>query len=174
MIKRFSFTGDVPESRAFRSVRCDVLRDLTPDAPFDTVRIDWCDEPADGDLIAEEVVLRGADWLDQRWRDGGERFKHIALTRRAGGLTQAEFSERWRDHGGTVGTTPIPDLVKGCAYAQNHPVPGDWPYDAVNEVWFDDLDGLRRRVVWFTEHAPGGDDLFGPPTFLAVREVLIT
>ena len=34
---------------------------------------------------------------------------------------------------------------------QNHPVPLDdgWFLDAVNEVWFERLDDLRRRAAWF-------------------------
>ena len=49
-------------------------------------------------------------------------------------------------------------------------------YDAVNEVYFDDLDGLRRRVGWFRDNRVGAaaDDLFGATWFLAVREQVIT
>jgi hypothetical protein len=42
----------------------------------------------------------------------------------------------------------IPARHGAFAYVQNHPVPGDWPCDAVNEVYFDDLAGLRARVEW--------------------------
>lgn len=48
----------------------------------------------------------------------------------------------------------------------------DWAYDAVNEVYFDDLDGLRARIAWFAEHfdGVGEDDLAGESWFVAVRE----
>jgi hypothetical protein len=132
-------------------------------------------------VLADAVVLRGADWLERRWAEGGPRFKHMALAVRAAGLTPEEFSTRWRDHAGLARTgassppVPIPDDVKGMAYVQDHPRGGGaaaWPYDAVNEVYFDALDHLRRRIAWFDEHDVGRqpDDLFGPAWFLAVRE----
>ncbi|WP_176611280.1 EthD domain-containing protein [Actinomadura sp. WMMB 499] len=141
-------------------------------------------------IVADESPLRGADWLDRRWAAGGARFKHMALAVRAAHLTPAEFAERWRAHAGRVRTagssaaTAVPDAVRGCAYVQNHPRPrtpdspdgeGEWAYDAVNEVYFDDLAGLRARVEWFraTGAGRGGDDLFGRSWFLAVREEVI-
>lgn len=141
-------------------------------------------------IVADESALRGAGWLDGRWESGGARFKHMALAVRAGHLTPAEFAERWRAHAGRVRTagssaaTAVPDAVRGCAYVQNHPRPrtpdspdgeGEWAYDAVNEVYFDDLAGLRARVEWFraTGAGRGGDDLFGRSWFLAVREEVI-
>ncbi len=156
----------------------------------------WFDDPAhlhrfesahvdlnhDSNVVAAEaVVLRGAEWLERRWRDDGPRFKHMALAVRASGLSAAEFSERWRDHAGRArsssgGSTDIPDDVRGLAYVQNHPLPDDpSPYDAVNEVYFDDLDGLRRRIEWFRENAIGQvpDELFGATSFMAVQEVVI-
>jgi len=137
-------------------------------------------------LVADELVLRGADWLEQRWRDGGERFKHMALALRAPGLTAAEFSERWRNHAGRVGRAGapaivIPDSARGQAYVQNHPrarprSTGDWAYDAVNEVYFDDVEGLQARVDWFRENFDAsGDELVRASWFVAAREeVLLT
>jgi hypothetical protein len=124
--------------------------------------------------VVGEHILRGADWLATRWRDGGDRLKHMALATRAAGLTQAEFSRRWRSHAGTAGSAVIPGQACGQAYVQNHPVPGDWPYDAVNEVYFDDADGLRARVEWFRANVPDPADgmLFGQSWLIAVREVI--
>lgn len=50
-----------------------------------------------------------------------------------------------------------------------------WAYDAVNEVYFVDLAGLRERVRWFQENPPdtSGADLFGLSEFLAVREEVL-
>ncbi len=190
---------DAPaDVRPRRIAVCAVVEELVPDPVHDTVALEWF---ADADhaerfeawaagegrvvtggtvVVAEEHVLRGADWLDTRWRDGGERLKHMAIARRAAGLTPTEFSRRWRDHAGAVGATPIPDVAKGCAYTQNHPVArpdGEWPYDAVNEVWFDDLDALRTRIDWLADALganAGGDDLVGEHSFLAVREVVVS
>lgn len=135
------------------------------------------DPAASAVVVVDEQVMRGAEWLEQRWRDGGDAFKHMAVAMRAKGLTQAEFSARWRSRAGRVGTTPIPDEARGLAYAQDHPVPrvtGEWPFDAVNEVWFDDLDGLRRRVEWFRENlADGEDDLVRESWFVVAREEVL-
>jgi len=129
-----------------------------------------------GHLLADEHVMRGDDWLARRWRDGADVLKHMALATRAAGLTRAEFSQRWRSHAGTAGTAVIPGEARGLAYVQNHPVAGDWPYDAVNEVYFADLDGLKARVEWFRANVPDPADgvLFGNSWLIAVREVIVS
>lgn len=142
------------------------------------------DHDASPVVVAGEAVPRGADWLERRWREGGVKLKHMAVAVRAAGLTPAEFSERWRGHAGRVRRpgaeqeTPIPEEARGLAYVQSHPCPrkaGEWAYDAINEVYFDDLEGLRTRIAWFAENIPDGADpgLFGRSSFLAVREVVI-
>ncbi len=185
MIKRITLGEAEPGADAVRAVVCHAIPELSPHPVAEVVTVEWLagevPEPpgpgvarVPGVVMAEEVVLRGEAWLEHRWRAGGERFKHMAFAPRAAGLGQAEFLARWRAHAGSAGGVPIPEAARGRAYVQDHPVPGEWPYDAVNEVWFDDLDGLRRRVEWFAEHHdPGGDDLFGPSRFLAVREVVV-
>ncbi len=133
-------------------------------------------------LLAQEHVLRGADWLAQRWQEGGEKLKHMAIAQRADGLSLEEFSERWRNRAGTIrrsGTAemaPIPEEARGLAYIQNHPIAratGEWAYDALNEVYFDDVTGLRRRMDWFSANLSGGieEDLVRASWFVAAREV---
>jgi hypothetical protein len=103
-------------------------------------------------IVADEVVLRGQGWLADRWASGGERYKMLSFGRRHPELSPQEFSERWRAEAGRLGGGSIPEEVRGQAYVQNHPVLGggwEWPFDAVNEVWFDRLDDLRRRRDWF-------------------------
>jgi EthD domain len=132
-------------------------------------------------VVADEVIQRGAEWLDRRWAAGGPRPVHLSLAVRASGLTAAEFSERWHGHAGQARTgdagapTPVPVAAQGCAYVQDHPRPGgEWTYDAVSEVWFDDLDGLRARIDWFRDNDVGRpDDLFGESWFLALREEVV-
>jgi hypothetical protein len=140
---------------------------------------DFSDSPQMGSqepVLAIEHILRGHEWLARRWDDGGEKLKHMALATRAAGLTQAEFSQRWKSHAGNAGAAVIPREARGLAYVQNHPVPGDWPYDAVNEVYFDDVDGLRARVEWFRANVPNPADgvLFGRSWLIAVREVVVS
>lgn len=221
MIKRITFASrredlpltpsDAPSGvRPSRIVVCATLPELTgPDPRHDGVVIEWFADAAHlrrfqdwhgpGDrvppgpvIVAEEAVLRGADWLDQRWRDRGDRLKHMALAVRATGLTPAEFSRAWRRRAGQVRragaerVTAIPDEVRGRAYVQNHPDPaGERVYDAVNEVWFDDLAGLRARVEWFRANlsgpagpGPAGSgaaeaDLISQSWFIAVREHVV-
>lgn len=139
---------------------------------------------ADVVIVADEHVMRGGDWLERRWRDGARRYKHLAIARRVPALTPAEFSERWRTGAGRVqgaGGRPalvIPDDVRGGAYVQNHPRPratGEWAYDAVNEVSFDDVEGLRTRVAWFADHVGAGaePDLIAANWFLATTEDVV-
>jgi hypothetical protein len=106
----------------------------------------------------------------------------MALAERAAGLTAAEFSRAWRSRAGQVRragaerVTAIPAEVRGLAYVQNHPDPaGERAYDAVNEVWFDDLAGLRARVEWFRVHlsGPAEADLIRQSWFIAVREHVV-
>jgi hypothetical protein len=184
VIKRITFdtpVGDNPDAR--RVVVCTVLPEFTPHAPYRILTIEWFaddgrPDPAGG-VLAEEVVVRGVDWLAGRWRDGRSRLKHVALAERADGLTAAEFALRWREHAGRYRrpgesvATEIPELARGCAYVQNHPLPGvEQRYDAVTEVWFDDLAGLEARIAHFGTAAPA-DGLFGTSTFLAVREDVV-
>jgi hypothetical protein len=95
-------------------------------------------------LPVEEVVARGADALATRWVEGGERYKMMSFGRRNPALTRAGFVERWRADAGRLGGDRIPDEVRGVAYVQDHPRAADPAFDAVNEVWFATLDGLRR------------------------------
>ena len=185
-------------ARPVRATIAPVLRELTPDAPYDAIGLAWFrdrehlalfddrwDSRTNDDvtLAATEQVKRGADWLTGHWDRHDVAFKHMAFARRAAGLSREQFSERWSAHAGRVGTTVIPEPVKGMAYVQNHPLvtarDGEPAYDAVNEVYFTDLDGLAARVRWFADSAsdpaPGGveADLFQENWFLAVREELL-
>jgi hypothetical protein len=201
------------DARPVRSALCVTLPDVEGcDARHDAITFEWFDgaahlqrfdrwrERGDGGgyerridqlvsasalVVAEEHVMRGADWLEERWREGGPRFKHMAVALRAATLTQAEFSDLWVSRAGQVRTsaaattTVIPDVARGLAYAQNHPTArahGDWPYDAVNEVWFDDLEALAVRVQFFAETLGDGteDDLVRENWFVVAREEVVT
>jgi hypothetical protein len=131
-------------------------------------------------VVAEEVVVRGHDYLAARWAGGGERYKMLSFGRRNPRWTPAEFSARWKHDAGSVGGAPIPDEVRGLAYVQNHPLSGrEWPFDAVNEVWFERLDDMRRRGEYLATRlaaAPHTADSLMAPTgngSMFVRETLI-
>jgi hypothetical protein len=138
------------------------------------------DNAATSVVVADELVVRGGDWLERRWQQGGDKLKHMAVALRAAGLTHEEFSDRWKNRAGRIRQSEgvelvIPDEARGRAYVQNHPRAGrDWAYDAINEVYFEDLDALRLRVDWFDQNL-GNDaeeDLVRQSQFMAVREAV--
>lgn len=193
-----------PEAaRPARITVATALLDVDPDQEYDGVGLEWftdqehllryeawlaspdgqaarqrLGEAADLDaspvVLADERVVRGAGWLEERWQDGGPKIKQLAIATRAAGLTLPQFQELWRSRAGQLGATPIPGEFRGQAYLQNHPLVmdnRDWPYDAVNEVYFDDVDGLLGRMGYFKEHlSDTEDDLISKGWFLAVRE----
>jgi hypothetical protein len=131
--------------------------------------------PGSLQVITEEVVLRGQDWLDARWAAGGERYKMMSCGRRDRALTAEQLSARWRREAGHFGAEAIPDAVRGQAYAQNHPLAldgADRPLDAVNEVWFDRMADLRRRGAWFAARPPASSSLWTATWSLYLRETL--
>ncbi len=199
MIKRFVFGAIAPPPlapEAFRPFRTTLSTVVAESARQEGYSIQWfadaeqlaryeawlASPPDPAKVIhAEEVPQRGADWLAARWAEGGMKWKHVATAQRAPGLTLAEMSARWRGHAGQTPTktsavaVPIPDEARGLAYVQNHPLPrdsGDWLYDAITEVWFDDPAGMNARIAYFRDVA-GNVDLFGEASFRAVREELV-
>jgi hypothetical protein len=186
-----------PGARPHRVATCTSLPEVLAGPPHALITMQWFRDqrhldayetwrasagPVAGSpfIIAEEVVMRGGDWLTGRWRGGGPKLKHMALARRAAGLTPTEFSERWRGRAGVVGSpgggaVVIPDQARGLAYVQNHPLASTrqpQPYDAVNEVYFDDERSVRTRIEWFARHLPDNREagLVDQAWFLAVRE----
>lgn len=209
-----TLVGEAPARvRPARVVACTTLHNIDgTDAPHDGISMEWfadmdalqrfetwlgtedghraasaagaVEPDATAVIIAEEAVMRGADWLEHRWGERAAKVKHMALARRADGLTPTEFSERWRNRPGMIGgansvsMVAIPDKAKGHAYVQNHPVPnsaGEWLYDAVNEVYFDDIDAMRTRIEFFEKNDVGRAeaDLVSKATFVAVTEQVI-
>lgn len=126
-------------------------------------------------VVADERIVRGADWLERRWQDAGPKLKQLAIATRADGLTLSQFLDLWRSRAGKIGAAPIPEAFRGLAYVQNHPqveAGRDWAYDAINEVYFDEIDSLLARIAYFerelTERAE--TDLVRSNWFLAVQE----
>ena len=91
----------------------------------------------------------------------------MSVARRNPALSRAELAERWRAEAGRLGAEAIPDDVRGLAYVQDHPLDDAAPFDAINEAWFDTLDGLRRRADWFASR-PVPADLFDPDECFAL------
>ena len=157
-LRRFESWLGTPAGRAVQRLRGEVIED-----------------DASPVVVTSERVARGADWLDRRWREGGPKLKQLAIATRADGLTIPEFLERWRGRAGPVGTASMPVAYRGLAYVQNHPLVDDdrdWAYDAIDEVYFDDPDGLLARIAYFERELAGGaeNDLVRANWSLAVSE----
>lgn len=148
----------------------------TPEGDAATARLrDTIELDASPVVVTEENVARGADWLERRWLDGGPKLKQLAIATRADGLTLQQFLELWRSRAGKIGAVPIPEAYRGLAYVQNHPqveAGRDWAYDAINEVYFEQLDDLLARIAYFERELAGSaeNDLVSANWFLAVRE----
>ncbi|GAB2831857.1 hypothetical protein GCM10022221_33440 [Actinocorallia aurea] len=124
-------------------------------------------------FLGQATVLRGEDWLTERWTDPAPRLKHLALATRAAGLTRAAFSARWKAHAGTLRSgVPIPPEARGLAYVQTHPAE-DAPYDALTEVYFTTPEALSARIAWFATAPPPAPDLFATSVLLPARETLV-
>jgi hypothetical protein len=201
---------DAPaELRPLRAVACTTLFELAGvDTPHDGISMEWfadraalrqflawhrtesepganvVESAATIAIVAEEAVMRGVDWLQQRWAERSVKLKHMALARRATHLTAEQFSERWRNRAGVVGgagaapVLTIPAEARGFAYVQNHPLASfakEWTYDAINEVYFDDLVAMQRRIAFFREHDVGKADaeLVSEAVFTAVAEYVV-
>ena len=161
-LRRFESWLGTPPGRAVQQLRGEVIE-------FDASPV----------VVATERVAGGADWLERRWQEGGPKLKQLAIATRADGLTLAQFLERWRGRAGPAGATPIPDAFRGLAYVQNHPlVEGgrDWAYDAINEVYFDDVDSLLAGSAYLERELAGGaeSDLVRATWFVAVSEDPVT
>ena len=161
-LRRFESWLGTPPGRAVQRLRSEVIElDASPV------------------VVASERVVGGADWLERRWQEGGPKLKQLAIATRADGLTLAQFLERWRGQSGTVGAGPIPDALRGRAYVQNHPLAGGdraWAYDAINEVYFDDVDSLLAGSAYLERELAGGaeSDLVRATWFVAVSEDPVT
>jgi len=199
--------------RPLRAVTCTTLHGVVgTEAPYDGITVEWFADlvalqrfeawlatrqgcvlgsvssakahDATTQIVADEAVMRGADWLLRRWQGGETKLKHMALARRAHGLSAAEFSARWRSRPGTVGgagaapAIVIPEQARGHAYVQNHPVANTAAaprYDAINEVYFDDLASMQARIDFFVAHDVGraDADLVSQAVFVAVTEQVV-
>jgi hypothetical protein len=204
--RAFSVSVDAPTSaRPVRVALCTVRPDVTPHPRHDGIGLEWfvdsehlaryeswlsasggagrLERAVDPDrspvVIADEHVMRGAEWLARRWTQGGVKLKHMAIARRAGGLTLAEFFDLWRSRAGRIGGAVIPDEARGLAYVQNWPQEdaGNWAYDALNEVYFNqtDLAGLQTRIAYFQDTLGDRteDDLVSESWFVAAEEEVL-
>jgi uncharacterized protein (TIGR02118 family) len=93
-----------------------------------------------GAIMAEERVIVDGPAAP-------EMVKAILITSKLPGLTLDQFFNRWHDHHGPL-TSKLPGLRR---YTQNHAIPDAYAdrgqtHDGWSELWFDDLEALRRAT----------------------------
>ena len=142
------------DARPLRIAVCTSLPDVISDPVHDGIGIEWFTDAehldrfeswlagAGGDsvfasldaaidvgaspvVVARQLVLRGADWLENRWRSGGARLKHMAIARRAAELSPEEFSERWKSRAGSLKSADTGHVVEIPAKARRPRLPAE-------------------------------------------------
>jgi uncharacterized protein (TIGR02118 family) len=87
--------------------------------------------------------------------------KVIALLKRKPGLTHEEFSKYWFEKHGPFARSIAPKEVLGRCMLQNHAIVlkggGEPPYDAVGEIYFDDMAAIKKWRDWY--NGPKGKPL---------------
>ena len=168
-VVRFLTSPDDPPltgSGAMRRTRAVSLHlDGLPAPRYAAVEVAWIAGSlptlAPTDVAVDEEIRRGAA------RVGEGAYRMMSVARRNPSLSRTEFADRWRVEAGNLGGEMIPVDVQGLAYVQDHPVGPNPAFDAINEVWFDSLDDLRRRAEWFAAR-PVPAELFDPAASFAL------
>ncbi len=82
--------------------------------------------------------------------------KVISLLKRKEGLSHEEFSKYWFEKHAPFGNSIAPPEALSKRYVQNHALQlgkGESPYDAVAELYFDDIAGMQRWIDWYYSDA---------------------
>jgi uncharacterized protein (TIGR02118 family) len=83
--------------------------------------------------------------------------KLIGLMKRKAGMSQEEFVKYWYEKHAPFGQRIVPPECLGRGYIQNYSLtfkPGvDAPYDAVGEIYYDDMAHLQRWIKWYNSEA---------------------
>jgi uncharacterized protein (TIGR02118 family) len=101
-----------------------------------------------------ERVLKGRDRLfdDAVRREQGGAVKVVAFLKRRPDMSTAECCRYWEQCHAPLALTAVPADVFAYAYVQNHCIveKGTEPdFDAVAELYFDDLKAVRRWSRWY-------------------------
>jgi|CXWL01.1.fsa_nt_gi uncharacterized protein (TIGR02118 family) len=83
--------------------------------------------------------------------------KVISMLKRKEGMSRAEFSKYWFEKHAPFGNEIAPREALSKRYIQNHalqfPGKGEGPYDAVAELYFEDMAGMQRWIDWYWSDA---------------------
>jgi hypothetical protein len=116
---------------------------------------DWAEIVDTGstvELIVEERVVRGEEWIAERWSTRAEDtvFMLTAFIERRAATTRDAFRDYWWLDHRPLANRLIPPDAQGSAYLQNvviGDVPSQW--DGVGELYLDSLAQLPPRAAFF-------------------------
>jgi hypothetical protein len=188
--------------RPIRLVHC-VSRVSAPESSWDGVEISWHSPQASetdlevwsgagssGDIFlggsrtivtVEERTVSGAEWLADRWRQGGEMGAVlIGLVEAANGFTYHDFRDYWWDRHRPFANDLVPDELAPVAYVHDYVVEdsvagGEFTWAGIGEMYERSLNTARLRGQWFESDA-AKPLIADEERFLvrATRQVLVT
>jgi hypothetical protein len=156
-------------------VQC-VARPGVTTVAFDGVEISWFEEhddstdPASGRDLAvldgpgvrvtvEERTVSGGDWLEERWRQGGEIGKVlIGLIEAADGFTREDFRDYWWDQHRPLANSLVPEALGPVAYVHDYVLDTNvvvqgFNWAGIGEMYEQSLATARERGEWFESDA---------------------
>ena len=110
------------------------------------------DPAATIELIMDERVVRGDDWLTARWTTRADENVYMLLgfIERKASLTIPEFRDYWWDTHRPLANRLIPVDAQANAYVQNRVFDDSTaPWDGCGELYLDSLDLLSARAAFF-------------------------
>jgi len=83
--------------------------------------------------------------------------KVISMLKRRADLSHEQFSDYWYNVHAPFGNKIAPPEALSARYVQNHALKmkggGDAPYDAVAELYFEDMAAMKRWIDWYNSDA---------------------
>lgn len=83
--------------------------------------------------------------------------KVISMLKRRADLSHEQFSDYWYNVHAPFGNRIAPPEALSARYVQNHALKmrggGDAPYDAVAELYFEDMAAMKRWIEWYNSDA---------------------
>jgi len=132
-------------------------------------------------VTVEERTVSGLDWLQNRWREGGEMgVVLIGLIEAADGLTRPAFRDYWWDQHRPLANRLVPDTLAPIAYVHDYVLDDrasgeGFTWAGIGEMYERSLGTARQRGEWFESDA-AKPVIADEERFLvrASRQVLVT
>ena len=104
------------------------------------------------EMVTDERIVRGDDWLESRWTDRADETVYMLLgfIERKAPMTIAEFRDYWWDTHRPLANRLIPVEAQASAYVQNRVFDDSTaPWDGCGELYLDSLEQLPARAAFF-------------------------